>query len=161
MSLTKEAIKKMTPTEKAAYKWLASQGHDVTIYRTSGSPDFETESGKLFEVKRFFQKSITFGRGQLLKLRECNATILVFEDNSPEPLAIIPVHQVGHPPTYWKNIKIRYNLKDNIVLFSIPISPELKEWVEKKAREATTSGSAVIRQILIAHKNSEEKQCSG
>ena len=47
------------------------------------------------------------------------------------------------------------------VPYTIQMPVELKKWIEEKAKEATTSGSAVVRQIITAYKNAEENQCSG
>ena len=98
---TLSTLKSMNNTERRAYKWLSSQIPKQTItFQHSTSPDFLTQDGKGYEVKRFLGYKIHLNQSQwenLVTLEDC--WILVFNENV-EPLEIIPL-KGKTPPFNW------------------------------------------------------------
>jgi len=97
----------MNRLEEKAAIWLKEQGITEFEFLETRSPDFLLPDGSGYEVKRLFEKRIFVDLKQLRGLRQLpRATILVFTDNQPHPVAIIPVAEIGALPCHWKGITI-------------------------------------------------------
>ena len=101
-------IDKMNRSEKAAYNWLRK--HIPTcdiVFQKRNSPDFITNIGEGYEAKLLRSNAITFTAGQLDKLLSLgNVDILVMEQGSQEPIAIIPIAELRDKPRYWHQYRI-------------------------------------------------------
>ena len=81
----------MNKSEGKGYKWLLKQGYkeEDIVFQTKGI-DFICADGKGYEVKRLYGHVIWFHKGQLERTRGENNSVLVFDDDREEPLAVIP-----------------------------------------------------------------------
>ena len=83
----------MNKTEVKAYNWLIKQGYskEQIVYRSRKTPDFLTSDGRGFEAKKLYGDLIWFTKSQFEELKSMsNVKILVFKDDSEEPIAEIP-----------------------------------------------------------------------
>lgn len=97
----------MYKTEELAFKWLLNQGYkekDI-VYQSRRSPDFILSDGKKFEVKKLYGRVIWFTAEQFDIIKEENTTVLVFDLETPEPLAIFTMDQL-EPNAVVDGIKI-------------------------------------------------------
>jgi len=101
---------RMNKTEVRAKEWLESQGYGSLAFQNRNSPDFITDKGLGFEVKKLRENTVFFSTRQWRQLEiHPNVTILVF-DSKETPEAIIPFRQLDKPPSYWG--KYRLVMKD-------------------------------------------------
>lgn len=93
----------MNKTEQKAFNWLLRQGlsEDEIQFHYNRTPDFTTPLGG-FEVKRLYKgknkNNIYTSRNQIKKIEESGAKILVFSDESDEPIitTITELKQTTH-----------------------------------------------------------------
>ena len=96
----------MNLSEQKAYQWLCSQGYKGIVFRARLTPDFISESGRGFEVKKTRNNAIWFSDKQFKILKETkNVDILVFNEGNT-PIAIIPFNEISEGQKYWNNIRI-------------------------------------------------------
>lgn len=95
----------MNKTEQAAFEWLQKQGHTGIVFRARETPDFITDKGLGFEVKRSRNSTIWFGPDQADNLCQLDNISIIVMGNGPEPEAVIPFKEITG--TYWKNINIQ------------------------------------------------------
>lgn len=98
----------MNITEKKGYRWLQFQGYKDIVFRARLTPDFVVEGIKSFEVKLARNNTIYITKTQYNQLEkvEGELTILVFNAESDNPIAIIPFSQIKERPKFWNNIRI-------------------------------------------------------
>ena len=82
----------MTDTERRAYVWLAKQlpGQDL-MYQHRASPDFLSQDGRGYEVKRFSGYKIHLARTQWESLHSIEDCYILVFDGRDEPLEVIPL----------------------------------------------------------------------
>ena len=129
----------MNATEEKAYRWLQYQGYKSITFRGRITPDFITEGGKGFEVKKSRNNSIWFSIGQYesLQRQTLDTSILVY-DGGETPLAIIPFREISHQEELWGNIRImvsgvkgqvkstRFSLGNNDWQLALKVQNEIK-----------------------------------
>ena len=94
----------MNKVEYKALQWLKSQGYKDIKYQHSKTPDFIAD-GQHFEVKRLYTGTIIFFPSQIPSLSN-DDTILVFDDQSSKPVAVIPFSKIDFNMGKWNNIKL-------------------------------------------------------
>ena len=98
----------MNKTEQIAYEWLTKQGYKHISFSHRTTPDFVTETGEAFEVKKARNNVIFFGPLQAETIAQIsNLQVLVFDDTK-EPLAIIPGNELTNKPRLWQNYRLIY-----------------------------------------------------
>ncbi len=140
-------------TEQKAYTWLISQGisEDVIVFQAHSSPDFIfTDRDIKYEVKRLYGRKILMRPKQLGKLKaQDNVTILVFSDESNDPIEWIPVSEIDETSERYGSVLIHFvkrALNSFMVQFECP--KELLEQVNAKIR---TDGKYSHRTDLLRH----------
>jgi hypothetical protein len=92
------AKKKINTTEYVAYKWLLNKGIKIDLKKIhlTGKPDFITNKGKLFEIKRmgYGHKNISFTKNQMKEFSD-DTIILIF----------LPFEQEPHIICLFKNLR--------------------------------------------------------
>lgn len=82
----------MNKTEKKALNWLLGKkiSKDDIHYQARQNPDFILADGRWFEAKRVVGHTVYFGMEQFyeLKCNEEKTTILVFNDESEDPVVL-------------------------------------------------------------------------
>lgn len=129
----------MKKTEQLAYNWLTKKlGKTNVHFQRRSSPDFILSGEETsYEVKRLYGQSIWMYKSQFQKLKIFgnHCKILVFEDDKPEPVAIIPMSEV-EPNKVIDNILIRIVDKEERTKFEhIPVCPETKKQLDKIGTE--------------------------
>lgn len=98
----------MNKTEIKGSNWLRRQGYQGFLFYCRQSPDFLTPDGKGFEIKLARNNTIVFFESQVQSLKgHPDVTIVVFDDTSDEPIALIPFREIPLKTSYWRNIHIR------------------------------------------------------
>ena len=96
----------MNKTELRAKKWLKSQGYSQVTFQHRNSPDFVTNAGLGFEVKKVRENTIVFSSRQWEQLKvHPNVNILIY-DSSELPEAIVPFKDLEKPPSYWGKYRL-------------------------------------------------------
>jgi hypothetical protein len=114
----------LNKTERLAFEWLLGQGiaREEIVFHHRGSPDFVLADGRRFEVKRLYGDStLVLGGAQFLELCRDPAaiektTVLVFAQGEREPRHLIPLREIAEGQASWRNLRIKWNCADSLVL---------------------------------------------
>lgn len=140
----------MNISEQKAYRWLQYQGYKGIVFRARVTPDFITEDGKGFEVKKARNNSIWFSYGQFESLQEMSNTDILVYDDDETPIAIIPFNEIKDGQKYWKNIRIinPTGKMNKTIIFKV--SSEELTTIRTETKKLGLSASAFIR-LLFHH----------
>jgi len=96
----------MNKTERLAHDWLIKEGYTGLVFRSARTPDFLTEQGKSFEVKRLRNGTIWFSYDQFEHMLTVdNSCVLVFSYNRT-PDAIISIEDLRTGNKLHDNVSI-------------------------------------------------------
>jgi len=123
----------MKDSEQRAYVWLLSQGYTDIKFHSSSSPDFITNTGEKFEVKKVRNNVIWFGPSQLKQLATMRDVKIIVMDGGENPVAVFPFSEIKNG--FWNSIKIAGGNYDE--MRSIRVSDDL--WWKAK-RDALDHG---------------------
>ena len=119
----------MNRTQEKALHWLMQQGHkrEEISFKQNHSPNFVTNDGKKFDVKRLYGTQIIFYNKQYQQLKHHPKTlILVFKENEQEPFLKLRFEEISSLPDHYKEIDINWvNLQQEVG--AIRISKKTKE----------------------------------
>lgn len=151
----------MNQTETKAYNWLISQGvpENVIFFQARKTPDFLfTDRDIKYEVKRLYGKKILIGVNQLDKLKaQDNIVILVFSDDSDEPIERIPVSEIDENTERYGNILIHFVPPHSGSLVQFECPTKLLEQVDTKikADEKHAHRTDLLRYLLRKYVEAE------
>jgi len=108
----------MNKTETKAYNWLIEKQQlkpSQIVFASNKTPDFVTNTGDTYEVKRLYANSILFYENQIEHLSD-NTNILIFADKSDEPYKNIK----------WKQLKNKKEFEGITIKIINPASTDEK-----------------------------------
>ena len=119
----------MNRTQEKAFHWLMQQGYkrEEISFKQNHSPNFITNDGKKFDVKRLYGTQIIFYNKQYQQLKHHPKTlILVFKENEQEPFLKLRFEEISSLPDHYKEIDINWvSLEQEVG--AIRISKKTKE----------------------------------
>ncbi len=101
----------MNITETKAYNWLKTKGYKDVVFRRNITPDFVTDNGEMFEVKKSRNKTIRFSPGQYNSLKKARGVKILVFDGGNEPEEIIPFDELRDGQTMWGGYRL-YGTQD-------------------------------------------------
>jgi len=154
----------MNKTEEKAYEWLKTQGYHNITFRQRETPDFTTQEGKFFEIKKARNNVVWFTKGQRDKLAKLSdkIVVLIFDD-SPAPLETVLFKELNTGNLYWKQYKILFqedllgnNYMRDMPIITIHLYPAdkeaLKHLAENQGMQLTTFCRVTLLKLIKENK---------
>ena len=137
----------MNQSETKAYNWLNKQGYQNITFQHSLSPDFITESGERFEVKKVRNNTIWFSPRQHEVLSAMKDVKVILMNNADEPYAVFLFSEIKDG--FWRNIKIT-GINADTVIRNIRFPSDMIARMQSRAvKEERSVNYIVVRAVNI------------
>lgn len=160
----------MNISEGKGHKWLLKQGYkeEDIVFQRKGI-DFICADGKGYEVKRLYGHVIWFHKGQLERTKGENNSVLVFDDDLEEPVAILASNELEKDKVilgikitvvdFGKNFKY-VNVKEGVIE-KIKSLEENKKAIEDGNFKLATFVTKILWQYINKAENKEPPKNEG